>query len=267
MSIRNAIYEVHRLDDLASRKQWVNELHPLVKLVVTIAYIITVVSFYKYDLLGLIGMGLYLFVVFTMADLSFGECLHRVRFVLPVVCLVGLVNPFIDRIPVQIGMLHLNTGCISMATLILKGVFTISASYLLVATTSIDDICAALRHIHVPKIMVTQIMLTYRYISVLLEEVEKITSAYSLRAPSQKGVHFKVWGSLTGQLLLRSFDKAEAVYESMVMRGFNGEFAMKQKQEMKVRDYVWLMWIIAFVILRYIPIVVVIGNVVGGMFG
>ncbi|GAA6410214.1 ABC transporter ATP-binding protein [Blautia hominis] len=110
-----------------------------------------------------------------------------------------------------------------MITLMMKGVFTVLASYLLIATTSIEKLCYVFRLLHIPKILVTQILLTYRYITVLLGEVNRITQAYSLRAPKQKGVHFKVWGSLSGQLLLRSMDRATMVYESMTLRGYNGE--------------------------------------------
>ena len=48
--------------------------------------------------------------------------------------------------------------------------------------------------------------------------------AYSLRAPGQKGIHISAWGSFLGQLLLRSMDRAQALYESMELRGFSGEF-------------------------------------------
>ena len=51
-----------------------------------------------------------------------------------------------------------------------------------------------------------------------------MTEAYHLRAPGQKGIHISAWGSFLGQLLLRSMDRAEALYESMELRGFYGEF-------------------------------------------
>ena len=95
---------------------------------------------------------------------------------------------------------------------------------LLIATTSIDTLCAALRMLHVPDILVTLLLLTYRYIGVMMEEVAVMTEAYSLRAPGQKGIHISAWGSFLGQLLLRSMDRAEALYHSMLLRGFRGEY-------------------------------------------
>ncbi len=53
--ISGAICEIHHMDMLASRDQWVNRIHPLVKLVLTILYISAVVSFHKYDVAGTAG--------------------------------------------------------------------------------------------------------------------------------------------------------------------------------------------------------------------
>ena len=36
--INNAIHEIHQIDTLSLRNQWVNQIHPLVKLVLTIIY-------------------------------------------------------------------------------------------------------------------------------------------------------------------------------------------------------------------------------------
>ena len=111
-----------------------------------------------------------------------------------------------------------------MLTLMMKGIFCLMASFLLAATTSIEDVCRALRQLHVPKVLTSLLLLTFRYISVLLDEAAIMTDAYRLRAPGQKGVHISAWGSFLGQLLLRSMDRATALYESMELRGYHGEF-------------------------------------------
>ena len=261
--IESAISEIHSLDRLSDRNQWVNNIHPLVKLVLTVFYIAVTVSFPKYDILGTLGMILYVLPLFILAELSFFACLKRIWVVLPFVVLIGLANPVLDRIPVIIGGIRMTSGVLSMLTLIIKGIFTVLASYILIATTSIEKICYALRLIHVPKIIVTQLMLTYRYITVLMAEVNRITCAYSLRAPGQKGVHFKVWGSLTGQLLLRSIDRANTVYESMTLRGYKGDFSyIGGKTKFRILDAVFLfIWAGIIILLRIKPIYVLLGGI------
>lgn len=247
-----ALHEIHHMDTLAGRDQWLNRIHPLAKLTVTLFYITVTVSFHKYDLTGLLKMGVYPIALFILGDVSFTDALKRLRFVLPLICFVGLFNPLFDQRPVlAMGSFVITAGMISMAAMMLKGVFCVLAAYLLIASTSIEKICSALRMLHVPAILVTQILLTYRYISLLLAEAGRITDAYSLRAPKQKGVHFKVWGSLAGQLLLRSMDRADDVYQSMVLRGYRGEFYYGQKRPLRRKDAAYLLaWFCLFFLLR-----------------
>lgn len=266
--IGGAIGEIHRIDELASRDQWLNRVHPLVKLVVTVGYIAAVVSFQKYDLAGLAGMVIYPIAGFMLSELSFWESLKRLRLVLPLICFLGILNPFFDKNYVVLFGMQISAGILSMLTLILKGLFSVLASYLLIATTSIDKICYALRLIRIPKPMVTQFMLTYRYVTVLLEEVSRVTQAYSLRAPRQKGIHFKAWGSLTGHLLLRSVDRANGVYESMLLRGYNEDYRyMRQRISLHPKDIAYLLfWIGITALFRIYPMILIIGNFAGGIF-
>lgn len=262
--LSKAIYEIHHMDALANKDQWMNRIHPLVKFVLTVLYIGVVVSFPKYNLVGLVGMAIYPLVIFMIGDLSFSDSIYRLRIVLPLVCFVGLFNPFFDRVPIaQVGGFTVTAGMLSMVTLMLKGVFTVLASYILIATTTIEKICYALRLLHVPAFFVTQLMLTYRYVSVLLAEANRIMQAYSLRAPNQKGVHFKVWGSLTGQLLLRSMDRASEVYESMCLRGYTGEYYFASDIRAKGKDYLYLFfWCAVFAGFRIFPVLNIVGSLI-----
>ena len=266
--INRAIHEIHHMDTLALRNQWVNEIHPLVKLVLTLGYIILVVSFQKYDVAGVAGMVVYPLAVFLLADLSFLDSLKRLKVVLPLVCFVGIFNPFFDKNYILVSGIRVSAGILSMITLVMKGIFSVLASYLLVATTSVDKICYALCLLHIPKAIVTQFMLMFRYITVLLEETDRITQAYMLRAPNQKGIHFKAWGSLAGQLLLRSMDRANEVYESMLLRGYRGDYRyLKDSIVLNRRDiFYFLFWVIIFLLFRWRPVILLIGSLFGGFF-
>lgn len=248
-----AVKELYRMDELAARDTWLNRLHPLTKLLATLFYIIITVSFSRYQLSSVLLMAVYPVVLFIIGDISFSYSIRRLWIVLPLVCLVGIFNPFFDRQPVYyIRGLLITAGMISMATLMLKGILCILASYLFIASTNIESICYALRMLHIPSILVTQILLTYRYLSLLLSEAGKLADAYSLRAPGQKGIHIKAWGSLAGGLLLRSMDRASALYESMVMRGYTGEFYYGQKKRLRKQDITYLLvWTAVFAAIKY----------------
>lgn len=249
--ITDAIFAVHELEEMAERKLEVNRVHPLVKLVITLTYMIIVVSFHKYDVLGLLPFILYPLLLLKLSDIPVMTCLEKIKGLLPLLLFIGIFNPIFDRAPiVYMGSLGISGGVISMITLFLKGMYCIAASFLLISTTGIDGICYALRLLHVPNILVTQLLLTYRYITVLMAEANGVYQAYSLRAPGEKGVKYKIWGSLLGQLLLRSIDRAGNLYESMLLRGFNGEVTYIKRTKARGQDYVYLIvWLGMFGVL------------------
>lgn len=242
--------ELREMDALAAGDSPVHRLHPLCKLVVTVAYIAAAVSYSKYDFSGLMVMVLYPALLFQAAGIPIRLCLYRLRLVLPLVCAVGLANPFLDHtLVLRLGGIAVTGGWVSMLTLMMKGVFSLLASFLLIATTPIDSLCAALRRLHVPGILVTLLLLTYRYIGVMLEQVSVMTEAYRLRAPGQKGLHISAWGSFLGQLLLRSMDRAEELYGSMVLRGFRGEFYYAQVPPCRLSGLVFTVVCLALILL------------------
>lgn len=260
--IDGAIHEIHRIDEQAKRNQWVNQIHPLVKLLLTVGYLVSVVSLNKYDITRLCGSAVYLVLGFELSETDFRNCLKRFKLVLPFLVVMAAANPFFDRQIQNVWFgISVTGGVISMITLILKGIFALSSGYLLIATTSIEDICCALRLLHLPKLFVTVVLLIYRYLSVLLEEVERITQAYLLRAPGQKGISYRAWGPLVGQLLLRSIDRAEAVYESMCLRGYHGEFQSAENVKFCGRDMIFLLAGTGIILLfRMIPVFEAVGK-------
>lgn len=220
-----ACAELQAMDDLAAQDSPMHRLAPLAKLLLTMLYILVTVSFNKYDITGLFVMVLFPVVGYQFSFIPIRTCFYKLRIVMPLVCAVGLFNPFFDKnILFYVGNIGFSGGVISMVTLMMKGIFCLMASFLLVATTRIEEICRALRQLHFPKMLTSLLLLTYRYISVLLDEVSVMTVAYHLRAPGQKGIHVSAWGSFLGQLILRSMDRAENLYDSMLLRGFHGEF-------------------------------------------
>ena len=250
--IKRAVVQVHRLAAMAEEDKWLNRIHPIAKLIITLLYIALTVSFSPYDAAGLLSMSVYPIVLFVAGEISIWDGLKRVWLVLPLVCCVGIFNPFFDtQIVCSIGNIGISAGVISMATLMVKGILCVFAAYLLIVSTTIEKICYALRLVHVPKLIVTVILLIYRYISLLLEETNRVVQAYALRAPGQKGIHRKAWGTLAGNLLLRSMDRAQHVYESMRLRGFNGAFHIAGNTRLRASDMIYLIfWTVLLILFR-----------------
>ena len=88
-----------------------------------------------------------------------------------------------------------------------------------------------------------------------------MTEAYSLRAPGQKGIHISAWGSFLGQLLLRSMDRAEALYHSMLLRGFRGEYYYAEVPQCGVSSVVFtIVCCMAFLCARWVNLPALLGS-------
>jgi len=151
---------------------------------------------------------------------------------------------------------------ISFLTLMIKGILALLASFYLISTTNIEKICYAMSILRIPSLLTTLILITYRYISLLLQEVENMTNAYRLRAPGQNGLHICAWGSFVGQLLIRCMDRASELYQSMQLRGFQGTFYYAEVKKAVFQDYFYVIIVILLILFcRIINVPLFIGMI------
>lgn len=253
--VSNALLNLRQMDDLAGKDTPVHRIHPLAKIIVTLAFLVTVVSFGKYDISGLLGLVFFPVVLMALAELPGKVMLRRLLVLEPIVIGIGLLSPFFDSREILFFGLTISAGWVTFLSIFIKGTLTISGGLLLIATTGIDRVAEGMRMLKIPKILVLQILLTYRYILVLIEELSRMTRAYFLRAPSDRGIRRDAWGSFAGQLLLRTYDRAQRIYISMSLRGFTGEYHCGKNRPMNGKDWAYLLgWCCFFIIARLIPL-------------
>lgn len=252
--LEHTLQSLYLLEDSSRQKLWIHQIHPLSKLLICVAYVCTVVSFHKYALFPLLTMCCYPLIMMTLARISLKSCLSQLRLLLLLVCMVGIFNPIFDCMVVyRIGSFPITTGMISMVTLMLKGIFSVLSSYLLIATTSIEEICFALKLLHIPDSFTCILLLSYRHFIMFLSELNQMLEAYHLRAVHQKGIHIKAWGSFVGHFLLRSIDRANEIFESMSLRGFRGTLTVSTIYKDSLVNILYtLIWLILFLIFRFI---------------
>jgi len=266
--IINSVYKMRYMDEVSLNNSPIHRLHPVTKILVTLIFLVVVVSFGKYDIYTLFPLFVYPVFVIAMSDTPSKEIIKRALYVSPLIIGVGIFNPLFDTRSINIGgLFYISSGWISFFSLIVKSFLCVISALLLLATTGMDKIASGLRQMKVPKIFVLQITLTYRYIMVLAEEASRLFTAYNLRAPGHKGVKLKIFGSLAGQLLLRTFAKAERVYIAMKLRGFEGEYNNVSRTQFTVHDFLYLMvWLSFFTLSRLVNIPLFIGNLFSNLF-
>lgn len=220
--IHNAIMDIRRLEELAERKTIIHRLHPMAKLITTILYLIMVVSYDRYAIAGLLPYSFYTIILMALSETPYKPLFYRLLVVLPFSLFAGISNIIFDsKTAMFIGNIAISYGMISFLSIIIKTVLTVMAVLILISTTSMLEIAYQLIYLKMPEILVMQLLMIYRYITVLLEEAWIMTHSYLLRSPRHKGIEMKHMGGFLGQLLIRSMDRAERIFYAMKCRGMN----------------------------------------------
>jgi cobalt/nickel transport system permease protein len=206
-------------------------------------------------------------VIMSIGDIPLKPMLAGLVIAAPLAIGVGIFNPFLDRTIVStLGGIGISAGLLSFASLLIKCCLTVFAALLLLSTTGMNKIAAAMHRLHIPQIFIIQLLLTYRYISVLMGETSRVYNAYTLRAPNQRGVSSKVWGSLIGLLLLRTYDRASRLYQAMKLRGFENQYYGVNLDSIQRKDRLYLLgWVVFFIAVRFINIPILLGLLVTGV--
>jgi cobalt/nickel transport system permease protein len=235
---------------------------PAAKIITTIAYVVVVVSFGRSNVSGLIPYAFFPILLTSFSQTPLKPLFKRLVIVLPFALFGGLANIWFERdVAFVIANISITYGLVSFVSIFLKALFTVWAVLILIATTKMTDISDFLIHIKIPTILVMSLMMTYRYISVLLSEVATMYMAYSLRNPKGRGIKFRDMGAFVGQLLLRSIDRAERIYVAMKCRGFFGIYRSAVKTRLRVAEFAYIIVLCdIFILFRFVNLSVLIGQ-------
>ncbi len=265
----NALAKIRTLEELAGNNTAIHRLHPMAKLITTFAYLFAVISFEKYDLSGLIPFTLYPVIMMSLSETPYRPLLARLLVALPFSFFAALSNVFLERtVAFEYAGISVSFGLISFVSVIVKTMLTVMAVLILAATTPMEKTAHELIRLKVPKIFVIQLMLTYRYIGALIEETGNMIMSYHMRSPRQKGIELGHAGTFVGQLILRSFDKAERIYYAMKCRGFDGEYGAAASGPAASADWIFTVgMIVVFTAMRLVNISIVLGDIMGRLSG
>ena len=254
------------LDLLARRDTWLNRLDPRVKVVVTLAFVLTVVSFDRYAVASLLPLCLFPALLLVAGELPVGYLFRKILVLLPFALAIALCNPFFDRaVQLRLGPLAVSGGWLSSVSLLIRFALTVSAGLVLVATTGFIPICAALERLGCPRVFAVQLLFLYRYLFLLGEEGERLVRARDLRSFGRRGRGARVFGPLAGSLLIRSWERAQRVHLAMLCRGFRGDFPVRCRFGVGRAELCYLCgWLAFFVAGRLVDFPLLIGGAILG---
>ena len=180
------------------------------KLLVTVVFLVTMLSVPLCRLPELLLFFVFPIVACAMGGLSYGTIFRRSLVVLPFVAFIGVFNLFYDREPVfRIGTLAVTAGWVSFLSIVLRGLLSVQALLVLIGSTGYYGLCRSMQRLGVPAVFTTQLLFVYRYLYVLIEEAAAMQQARDARSFGRRSYPLKIWGTLVGQLLIRTFDRAD----------------------------------------------------------
>jgi cobalt/nickel transport system permease protein len=262
-NLYSAAVGIHKLEMLASRESPVHSLHPMAKIVTTAVFIVAVISFPFQNISGLVPFLFFPLILLPLSGTPVRVILGRLLPALPFAFMVGLGNIIVMRgAALHIGAFAVSGGMLSFVSIMLKTTLAVTAALILTATTPFDELCRQLYILRLPPIFCLQFIMTFRYLSVLTEEAFSMSAAYALRSGKNRGITLRHMGILLGQLILRSFDRADRVYRAMKCRGFDGTFKTGVKRRFKPSDAAYTAIITAAALtLRFFNLSLFIGGI------
>lgn len=216
---------IDHIERLGQGHSRIHRLHPASKALVTLLFIVLIVSIPGAAPSALFPFFFYICLVSSLAGVPLGAIFSRLPAALPFALAGGLSNIIFMREPAFVlGGLTISSGMVSCFSILVKTIWCVSAALLLIATTPFTVLAEWITAPRFFRPLGLQLALTYRYIGSLLAEAQDMWTAYTLRSGQTRAVAFVHFGPFLGQLLLRSFGRAERVYHAMRCRGFEGVY-------------------------------------------
>ena len=261
-----ALQDLRALDTQAARDTPLSRHDPRAKLLVTLFFLLTLLSFDRYQVAALLPLALFPVALAARGAVPVRTLLRLLALAAPFALLVGLANPWFDRTPMLVlGGVELSGGWVSFAAILLRVALSVSATVLLLGGTGMPALCAALARLHVPPLLCTQFLLLHRYLFVLGDEAQRLITAYRLRAGGTARMPLSHFGPLAGQLLLRAHDRATRLHQAMLPRGFTGHMPLAQPMHWRRGD-TWFvgLWCAWFVLVRTVDLPLALGRLATG---
>ncbi|MDE5869689.1 MAG: energy-coupling factor transporter transmembrane protein EcfT [Muribaculaceae bacterium] len=257
--LEKAYHSISQID--RSRRRTDSSPAPLL---VTLIYLIAVLSVPIDRPQGIIWLAAYPVVSSEMSGIGYGKVFINSLWILPLLIIIGIFNPIMDKsILFHIGSIGVSRGWVTFISIIFRGLFSFQAIIIMVRTTGFIDIFNTMRKLGMPEIITTQMLLSYRYLFVIIEEAMTMQRAREARGYGRRSYPLKMWGRFIGQLLIKSTRRATNIHRAMKARGFSGILPLGVKSCWTIKGWIWLIsWTVIIVLLRIIDFSAIIADII-----
>ncbi len=173
----------------------------------------------------------------------------RMAVVLPFILVVAIFTPFFKRGggSYNLGPLTVSaSGLMVLWNVAAKSLVSVFSIILLSSTTSFPELLKGLERLKVPRLLVALLSFTYRYIFVLVDEVQRMRRARDSRGWRGRWLgEGKVIGHMIATLFLRSYERGERVYGAMLARGYDGHIRTLKLSTFDIYDFAFAFLLLA----------------------
>ncbi|WNY28239.1 Energy-coupling factor transporter transmembrane protein EcfT [Methanimicrococcus stummii] len=140
----------------------------------------------------------------------------------------------------SIGFLDITKeSALNAALILIRATAAILMITVLLATTRFDMIIKVFYDLKMPVFLLQILMFSYRYIFVFSDELENMKNSMASKGfrPKLSLRMFSSIANMLGMLLIKSFERGDEVYRSMVAKGYTGKPTIITENKMRAADY------------------------------
>jgi len=213
---------------------YLSEVDPRVKILVFIALILGMVltsplEFLKFGLFFAL-----LFFLIIQSRVSWKPIIFRILLVSVMIVFIGVIVLIFQRRPVSQNLMV-------MWNISVKTICVVVSLSLLTQTTEFYRLIKALESLRVPRLFVSLLGFTYRYLQLLYDEIIRVKRAIDSRSfgKKRKMENVKLLEKTLVHVFLRTFDRSERIYAAMLSRGYDGTLSTMDFLSLKKKDFVF----------------------------
>jgi cobalt/nickel transport system permease protein len=150
----------------------------------------------------------------------------------------------------------LTQNLIAIWNIFIKTILVVICLAVLTQTTDFYRLIKALELLKLPKLFISLLGFTHRYLQLLLDETIKVKRAIDSRCLGKRG---KIEGAMILKnalfhVFLRTFDRSERIYAAMLSRGYERTIPTMSLLFLKKRDFVFAGVFFTFIFFVWVAI-------------
>jgi cobalt/nickel transport system permease protein len=228
------------IDKYSNLDSPVHRIDPRVKLVAVFSVIVIIISEAPGAVFPFIFYGAIIAVLIIVSRIPPAYIMKRCLIAAPFILLAAIFYPVSSLMGQGYHAFDINNPEVKAGlTILLKGFMALILLILLTSTEKFHNLLLGLRKLKMPRLLGVISALMYRYVFIIHDEMLRTTRARDSRTPGRLNIsRIKVYGNQSAMIFLRSLERSQIVYNSMLSRGFNGEFPGMQSLSLRGKDVI-----------------------------